>query len=298
VAEPVEKEAVEAEPAHGRVAEVRAYAKRVADRCEAARVQHKSVDAVYNVVDRDIEVGGVIMAGSLAYRLFIWLLPAALVAIGGIGIATYTGAESSESAANSLGLHGLVSHSVAEAVEGSSRWYALLIGLPLLLWATRSLLKVLIVVHRLVWGDRRRLVPRPTVASTVRLLVLVVVYFVILELGRAIESWTGSPALKGLVFLLGWFGWWLVVSMRLPHGNAPWRALVPGAIIVSVGLVLVALVSTYVIAPRVESSRSAYGALGVAATLLFGLYLISRLAVAGAVLNMTLWNRRSERPGG
>jgi uncharacterized BrkB/YihY/UPF0761 family membrane protein len=82
--------------------------------------------------------------------------------------------------------------------------------------------------------------------------------------------------------------------VRLPHGNAPWRALVPGAIIVSVGLVLVAADSTYLIAPRVERSRSAYGALGVAATLLFGLYLISRLVVAGAVLNRTLWIRRSE----
>jgi uncharacterized BrkB/YihY/UPF0761 family membrane protein len=296
MAEPVEEET--ARPAEGRIAELRTRGKRLAERCEAARREHTSVDALYTVVDRDIEVGGVIMAGSLAYRLFIWLLPAALVAIGGIGIATYTGAESSESAANSLGLHGLVSHSVAEAVEGSSRWYALLIGLPLLLWATRSLLKVLIVVHRLVWGDRRRVVPRPTVASTLRLLVLLVTYFLVLELGRGIESWTGRLVFKLLVYLLGWFGWWLVLSMRLPHGNAPWHALVPGATVVSIGLVLVSAVSTYLIAPRVESSRSAYGALGVAATLLFGLYLISRLVVAGAVLNMTLWNRRSERPGG
>jgi uncharacterized BrkB/YihY/UPF0761 family membrane protein len=43
----------------------------------------------------------------------------------------------------------------------------------------------------------------------------------------------------------------------------------------------------------VNSSQSAYGVLGVAAGLLFGLFLISRLVVASAVLNATIWERRS-----
>ena len=39
------------------------------------------------MVERDSEVGGGIIAGALAYRLFIWLLPLALVAVAGLGFA-------------------------------------------------------------------------------------------------------------------------------------------------------------------------------------------------------------------
>jgi uncharacterized BrkB/YihY/UPF0761 family membrane protein len=68
---------------------------------------------------------------------------------------------------------------------------------------------------------------------------------------------------------------------------------VPGAIIVAVGLELISIVVTYVIGPRLTSSESTYGALGVAASLLFGLYLISRLVVSSAIVNVAIWDRRS-----
>ncbi len=62
----------------------------------------------------------------------------------------------------------------------------------------------------------------------------------------------------------------------------------------AVGLDLISNVGVYYITRRLESSQSTYGALGVAATLLFGLYLISRLIVGSAVLNATMWERRVE----
>ena len=39
-------------------------------------------------------------------------------------------------------------------------------------------------------------------------------------------------------------------------------------------------------------ARDTYGALGLAAALLLGLFIIARLVVAAAVLNATLWERR------
>ena len=65
---------------------MRARAQRVAKRAETERERHESVDAVFEMVDRDGEVGGGIMAGALAYRLFIWLQPLALDAVGGLGL--------------------------------------------------------------------------------------------------------------------------------------------------------------------------------------------------------------------
>jgi uncharacterized BrkB/YihY/UPF0761 family membrane protein len=275
-----------------RVDDMRARARRYAERTEAFRRQHSSVDAVYVMADRDIEIGGGIMAGALAYRIFVWLLPFALVVVGGIGIAADVSSESPASAAQSLGLRGIVSHSIAQASQGSSRWYAILIGVPLLIWASRGLLKALIVVHRLIWGDLRREVPKPTLGATLRLLVLLAAYFGMREGVRAIESWSGSFLLRTVAGILAVFAWWLLVSVRLPHHGVPWQALIPGAVVIALGLELISDIGTRVIAPRIASSQSAYGALGVAATLLLGLFVVSRLVVASAVVNATASERR------
>ena len=55
------------------------------------------------------------------------------------------------------------------------------------------------------------------------------------------------------------------------------------------------LVVVYVITPWAFAKQGTYGALGVAAALLVGLFLISSLVVAAAVVNATLWERA--RPG-
>jgi uncharacterized BrkB/YihY/UPF0761 family membrane protein len=276
-----------------RATDLQATAKRYAERAEASRQSHGSIDAVYVMVDRDAEVGGGIMAGSLAYRLFIWLLPFSLVVVAGIGLGTDLTSESAASATRSLGLRGLVAKSVAESSQSSSRWYALVIGIPVLIWATRNLLRALVVVHRLVWGDPRGLTHRVTPRATARFLVLALVYFLVLEFASHVGSWTGSYILRVVVAFAGLFGWWLVISLRLPHQDAPWHALVPGALLMAVGLELISGLGSWFIASRVNSSQSAYGVLGVAAGLLFGLFLISRLVVASAVLNATIWERRS-----
>jgi uncharacterized BrkB/YihY/UPF0761 family membrane protein len=109
----------------------------------------------------------------------------------------------------------------------------------------------------------------------------------------AVRAWsTGPGALVTLVALVPYAGLWLLVTMRLPHRNAPWRALVPGAVVFALGLEVVHGVVVYVISPWALAKQGTYGALGVASALLVGLFLISRLMVAAAVVNATLWERR------
>jgi uncharacterized BrkB/YihY/UPF0761 family membrane protein len=277
-----------------RAAAIRSRAERFAERAEAERSRHRSVDAAYMAAGHDIEIGGGIMAGALAYRIFIWLLPFALVVIGGIGVASDVQDESTQSAASSLGLSGVVSNSVAHAARGSSRWYALLIGIPILLWATRSLLKALIVVHRLVWRDERRPAQKATLGGTVFLLAVLAGYFAFDQLMSSVGSWSAAPV-EMAVRLAGFFAWWLLISAWLPHGDAPLRALVPGAAIAAVGFELIELLARYLVSPRVASSESAYGVLGVAAALLFALYVVSRLIVLSAVVNATTWAQDAQR---
>ena len=97
---------------------MQARVRELAERAQVERERHESVDVVFEMVDRDVETGGGIIAGALAYRLFIWLLPALLVAVAGLGFAADAASESPQEAARSVGLAGLVTSSVASAANG------------------------------------------------------------------------------------------------------------------------------------------------------------------------------------
>ena len=272
---------------------MQADGERLAERAQAERGRHRSVDAAFEMAERDSEVVGGIIAGALAYRLFIWLLPLALIAVAGLGFAADASSESPEEAAESLGLEGLISSSITNAANSPNRWYALLIGIPVLVWATRSLLRALIGAHRLVWTDVRAAAPKPTLVASLRFLVLLLSFSIVSGAASALRaSSTAAGVLATLVALVPYAGLWLLVSVRLPHRDAPWTALIPGALLVAVGIELLHVVIAYVITPWALAKQGTYGALGVAAALLVGLFLISRLIVGAAVVNATLWERR------
>jgi uncharacterized BrkB/YihY/UPF0761 family membrane protein len=285
------------EPAStGKRARIRAmqeYVQRATARAHAERERHGSVDVVFTAADRDVDIGGGILAGALAYRLFIWLLPFALVLIAVLGIAARATAESPRQAAREVGIAGLVSHSVATSAGSPNRWYALLIGVPVLLWTTRSLLRAMIVVHRLVWTDLRERAPKPTPLATLRLLTLLVALFAVLPLTKALWSF-GGDVVGALLDALVYAALWLLVSIQLPHRDAAWKELVPGAVFFAVAALVLGLATTTFLAPYASSREGTYGALGLAAALLLGLYLMSRIVVATAVVNAVLAERRRQ----
>jgi uncharacterized BrkB/YihY/UPF0761 family membrane protein len=267
---------------------------RLSDLAQEERRRHSAVDAVFEMVDRDGEVAGGIIAGALAYRLFIWLLPLALVVVVGLGVVSDSTDQSPEEAAESMGLAGLVSDSVAGAASSSNRWYALLVGIPVLLLATRSVLRVLIGAHRLIWADARSAVPKPTVLGTFRLLVLLLSLFVVGALVTTVRASSETIGLLSiLVVWLPYAGVWLLVTLRLPHRGTRATALIPGALLFGLGVQVIHIFTAYVLEPWAISKQGTYGALGVAAALLFGIFLFCRLVVSAAVVNATLWERRA-----
>jgi uncharacterized BrkB/YihY/UPF0761 family membrane protein len=272
----------------------RADAERLAERAQDERSKHRSVDAIFEMADRDGEVGGGIIAGALAYRLFIWLLPLALVLVAGLGIASDANSESPQEAARSLGVQGLISSSIATAADSPNRWYALLIGIPILVWATRSVLRVLIGAHRLIWTDERAHAPKPKLVAALRLLVLLLCFGAVSTIASAVRAWSPAPGLVVTLFALVFYaGIWLLITVRLPHRGSDWTALVPGALVFGIGIELLQVVVAYFITPYALAKQGTYGALGVAAALLVGLFLVSRLVVASAVVNATLWQRQA-----
>jgi uncharacterized BrkB/YihY/UPF0761 family membrane protein len=292
--EEVEAPVSRLERARRLAADARARAERLERRAEAERERHRSVDAVFDMVERDGEVGGGIIAGALAYRLFIWLLPLALVAVAGLGIAADASSDSPRHTAGSVGLEGFVTSSIAHAADSPNRWYAILIGIPILVWATRSVLRVLIGAHRLVWMDVRAAAPKPKPAAALRLLG-VLLCFVVVSAGTSAvrDASAGAGVLATLLAVLPYAGLWLLVTLRLPHRDAPWTALVPGALLLGAGVEVLHALFVYFFTPYAVAKQGTYGALGAAAALLVGLFLASRLVVAAAVLNATLWDRRA-----
>ena len=273
-------------------------ARALRDRIEATvddrRRGRGPVDALAEIVDRDLEVGGGIMAGALAYRLFVWLLPLALVVVGGLGLVSEAASSSPSDAASSFGVSGLVSSSVANAARSGARVYALLIGVPLLMIATRSVLRTLIVTHRLAWTDLRSRTRKPTWGASARLLVALVAYFVIAGVSHRAEPLLGPGGfLLTILLMVPYAALWLAVAAELPRRDAPWQALVPGAALFAVGVEVLHLVTEFYIAPHTANLEGTYGSLGVAAALLLSLFLISRLAVSAAIVNATLWDRRT-----
>jgi uncharacterized BrkB/YihY/UPF0761 family membrane protein len=276
-----------------RQAAIRARAEEISARAEAERGRHGSVDALFEMVERDGDSGGGIIAGALSYRLFIWLLPLALVAVVGLGIAADAASESPRQAANAVGLVTLVSSSVASASESSSRWYALIIGIPILLYTTRSLLRALIVAHRLVWTEVRAAAPKPTVRSTLTLLAVMLACIVLAGLDAAARHDSFLLGLLGtLVIAIPYAGIWLLVTLHLPHRGADWKALVPGALLFGIGIEVLTAIAAYFLGPYSIEKQGTYGALGLAAVLLLALYFLGRLIVFSAVVNATLWERR------
>src|SRR3954462_13818030 len=90
-------------------------------RLEELRRTHPSVDLGMTVVERDSSIGGGLLAGALAYRLFVLLLPTTLLLVSGLGLYADTMDESPSTVVKDAGLHGLIGSQVAEAASGRHR---------------------------------------------------------------------------------------------------------------------------------------------------------------------------------
>ena len=244
---------------------------------------------------RDRAVAGGELAAALAYRLFLWFLPFVLLLVAGLGIYADALEESPEDAAGSLGLAGLVVSSVGEAAQSEARWYALLIGVPVLLYLTRSLARTLVAVHRLVW----RMEPGRGHLTASNVLVFLGALVAFVAVGGLVSASSAWPAWAWLVtvptVVLARAALWLLVSSRLPRAAPGWIPLLPGAAVVGVGFLGVNWFSLLLIEQIAAGREDAYGAFGVAATVLFSLWLSSRVLVVSAVANAVFWDRSQER---
>jgi uncharacterized BrkB/YihY/UPF0761 family membrane protein len=267
------------------------------DRVQAARPRYRTLDTAFTVMDRDTKAAGSLLAGAIAYRLFLWLLPAALVAYAGLGFAAASDPSTAVDAAHAAGIRQLAEETITKAAEDAqrSRWVALLIGIVLLYMASSHLLKALRASSFIAWQTpvtRGRITPK----ATLTVLVFGSATAAVAAGGAALRH-RGAP-LSLLALLVGvvvWAAVWWLASLLLPHGQAGAFHLLPGALLFGVGMQVLYIATVVYFSRKIASASELYGALGAGATVLLWLFLFARLLIAAAVLNAVLWERGTVR---
>jgi hypothetical protein len=287
---------IEVEPTlAGRLARWLERARILRTRIEASRARHASIDIGFDVVERDASIGGGLLAGALAYRLFVLLLPSSLLFVSGLGLYADAVNKSPTQAVKDAGLHGLIASEVASTASGRARWIVFIVMVPIVLYATVTLYRAVAKVHAIVWhgsGRGVRIAPAGVLLFAAALLLQLGAVEIVGWIRRG-DQFGGIAAL--LVFLVLGGGAWLAVSTQLPHRDVGWTALVPGALMFGVGLLFINVFNVYVTTRLVQGRADTYGALGIAAALLFSLVLVGRLVVGSAELNASLVDHRANR---
>ena len=281
-------------------ARMRARGQDTFDGIEARRADWRTIDSVFTAAEHDSDVGGGILSAAVAFRLFLFMVPLAYVLVVAFGIGTDVASEDTGTAARSAGAIGLLAKSFASVAGRSTggRIVSLFVG-GFAVWLTaRSALKVLRMASALTWRVPLSKLARPSRATLLFIGTIVGAVAISQLLGVIRDASFRLGIVATVLFVLVPTSLWLLFCLRaFPHPeDAGWKAMLPGAILVGIGLQCLQVFTILVIARQVESKSQTYGAIGVALAMLFWAYLMGRILTAGNVLNAALWYRDHPRP--
>jgi uncharacterized BrkB/YihY/UPF0761 family membrane protein len=256
------------------------------------------VEYALAAIGRDRQYGGGLLAGALAFRLFGALLPFTLLLAVLFGYVANVERDATQEAADATGLSETVLLSVADSARLSTgtRWVVMVSAILALLWAAIWAARAIRAVHYIAWTGGVVRMGQPVQGALVLVGAIVAVILVIAGSAAARELLGTVGLLVAIASTLAFFGIWLWLEWLLPHGDAPLRALIPGAILVALGIQIVHLGTVLFIGAKVARASATYGSLGVAFTVLAWLYILSRIVVASAMLNAARWERRAQLP--
>jgi uncharacterized BrkB/YihY/UPF0761 family membrane protein len=263
---------------------------------EARRPTNRGIDTVFRWVQLQIDAGAALLAGAIAFRIFLFLLPWVLVVVFGLGVGADAVGADPRTVARSLGMTGLAATAVNTAATTSAltRWLTFslaVVGLALGAW---NLLRALLVSHALIW---RIPMKRPRHMTLSVLSIIGAVLLSNLLIGLLTRTRTGLAGwIAGLVlFTLVVAGVWMAGSLRVfprPE-DVTWRGVIPGALLFAFGVELLHVVTVVWFAPYLQSKSQTYGAIGAAFAILLWAYLLGRVITGAAALNAVMWDKPS-----
>jgi membrane protein len=256
----------------------------------------KSADLAIQAVRRDMRSGGELLASALAMRLFLLLLPFTAAQLALVGLVTNANPDSAVSTLKSVGITSAAASSVTESsrLSTTSLWLVLIGSLFALVLSARTTLRALWTIHALAWSEAPGRPPRPWLGAVTVIgciLAMLGLYLLTPVMQHAFGLGLGVVAL--LIAIAISTALWLAIMWLLPHGAAPWQALIPGALVTAVGTAVMHAVATLFLVTAVSHYSAAYGALGGAVAMLLWFYAVGRIIVAAAMLNAARWERRA-----
>lgn len=258
------------------------------------------VEIGFRLLERDVRIVGAVLGGGLAYRLFFWTIALTVLSAGLLGTASAGGAD-----VRGTALDGDLGDSLANTISDaahqseSGRWWLLAVGAVSVTWFAWSLLRALRMVHAATWSvvPARRSPPPVGVAGVLAVPILLLALSWLTGWIRAsfglLPGLVGHLAAAGCMAVL-----FVLICTLLPAPPVPWTAHVPGALVFVTTVELLLIGAQWYLAEKLASSTAIYGALGLAATMLFALYLIGRIMVWSFELNAVSWEVLTERDSG
>lgn len=242
---------------------------------------------------------GVLLASALAFRLFLWLMPLALLIAGILAGVSDSHASDLVSASKSAGITGAASHQVIMTIQDGHRswWVAVLVGAVSWIWATRTLIRNLTVVNAHVWAAP---VPRPgqkaVLTTTLAFAGLWVLAFGFAAGLHEFDDHVPGGTLIAFVGEAAAFGaTWLVICLRLPDSRTTWIDLLPGCVLFGVSFAALHVLSRVYLPHRISQASAMYGALGTAGSILAWLLIIGQVVVSAGLVNAIWAEHRSPR---
>jgi uncharacterized BrkB/YihY/UPF0761 family membrane protein len=273
---------------------------RVESALEERRHTSSIIGAGFDIRELDVHVGGGILAGAVAFRMFLFLVPFVYVVFNLVGLTARTLSEDPAQLAKTVGITGVLASAVVSSQQvGVLSQIVLLGGAAVALVLTaNSLAKTLYVVHWLVWrfGRGKPAGWRP-IALTVTTALVMTVLSVLGNRLRADLGPLGSLLVLVVLTSVSFALWWWV-SWHLPHAPMEAHRLVPGAVFVALGTLVLSAFTNYVVGPYVSRKSHTYGAVGIALVVLLWVYVFGRIIVGSAGINVTLWRRSAAGQAG
>jgi uncharacterized BrkB/YihY/UPF0761 family membrane protein len=281
-----------------RIERLRAAAKRAQDVIQGKRETSATVSVAFDAFGHDTEAGGPVLAAALGFRVFLFMVPYVgffLIVLGFVGDVFD---KKPEEMFHTRGIAALTAKGISTGHDLSTgaRITAFVLVAYALFLSSRSFVKVLRIVHLLVWRDA----PTRLLHTTRAALVFIATVTAALVVSGLIDVLTNRVVVGGVValalYILVPFSLWWVVSWWLPHGDCDLIGLIPGAAVFALGVELLHVFTVVWFPHSLESKSEIYGAIGIALALLFWAYLLGRLMTFAAALNVALWRRREDDP--
>jgi uncharacterized BrkB/YihY/UPF0761 family membrane protein len=269
---------------------------RVSDALEERREHSTLIGAGFDIAELDVHVGGGILAGAVAFRVFLFLVPFVYILFTAVGLVSTAANEKPAELARTLGITGVLASAIVNNQDvGAVSQFFLVIGAAVALVLTaNSLSKTLYVVHWLIWGvPRKKPAGFRSIGATIGLAFVLAVLAVAANLLRIQLGLLGSLLIAVLIMAVSGSVWWWV-SLQLPHAPVAGYQLIPGAALVAVGTEVLHLLTTYWIGHLVARKSHTYGAIGIALAVLVWVYVLGRIIVGSAGVNAALWRRGEE----